>query len=298
MKAVWSFWSKPFLTHRASTWASEKHHLLAWILSVETARRHYPQTCLYTDDAGGKLLINGLGLEFGEISTALNGLADADPDWWVLGKICAYGLQHEPFIHIDNDVFLWKRLPERLESADVFAQNPEPFALGAFYYRPEALEEALRIASAGWLPGEWTWYRSAGRAQRGDCCGVLGGNRVDFIQYYAWLARRLVEHPANQHAWRCLADKPAHNILIEQYLLSACLEYQRNHRAVDCPEVQIQYLFISMEEAFNPQAARQIGFTHLIADAKKNQVLMERLEQRVRQDYPERYARCLNYLER
>src|SRR5215475_8871314 len=41
MKAVWSFWTKPFEAHRHSMWPSAKHHLLAWALSVETARRHY-----------------------------------------------------------------------------------------------------------------------------------------------------------------------------------------------------------------------------------------------------------------
>ena len=34
MKAVWSFWSKPFAAHRHGSWASEKHHLSAWVLST------------------------------------------------------------------------------------------------------------------------------------------------------------------------------------------------------------------------------------------------------------------------
>jgi hypothetical protein len=42
MKAVWSFWPKPYVTGRKVYWASEKHHWLYWILSLETARKHYP----------------------------------------------------------------------------------------------------------------------------------------------------------------------------------------------------------------------------------------------------------------
>jgi hypothetical protein len=154
MKAVWSFWTKPYLAHRRSSWLSDKHHWLAWGLSVETAKQHYPETWLVTDDAGARMLVDGLGLQFTRVSTDLNALAQHDPDWWALGKICAHRLQTEPFVHLDTDVFLWKRLPQRLESADVFAQNPEPIWSGTPYYQPERLERVLGPASGGWLPDE------------------------------------------------------------------------------------------------------------------------------------------------
>ena len=51
------------------------------------ARRHYPTTCLVTDDEGARLLIDGLRLPFARVSTALNALRDEDPEWWALGKI-------------------------------------------------------------------------------------------------------------------------------------------------------------------------------------------------------------------
>ena len=298
MKSLWSFWSKPFQAHRNSTWASEKHHLLAWILSLETARQHYPRTSLCTDDAGAELLIDGLGLEFTEVSTALNALARADVEWWALGKIHAYELQREPFLHLDSDVFLWKRLPECLESADVLAQNPEPFDRGTSYYQPEAVEKALRASGQGWLPEAWKWYRSEGRAQRGDCCGIFGGTRMEFIQHYAAQARRLIEHPANQQAWRNLPARRDQNVLFEQYLLAACLEHRCSQPGAGAARVEIRYLFNSLEEAFNRQRAAEVGFTHFIAGAKKNAVLMERLERRVQRDYPELHERCLACLER
>jgi hypothetical protein len=272
--------------------------LLAWILSLETVRRHYPRTSLCTDDAGAELLIDGLGLEFAEVSTALNALDKADVEWWALGKIYAYELQREPFLHLDSDVFLWKRLPEHVESADVLAQNPEPFDSGASYYQPEALEEALRASGQGWLPQEWKWYRSDGRAQRGDCCGIFGGTRVDFIQHYAAQARRLIEHPANQQAWRKLPARRDQNTLFEQYLLAACLEHHRSQPGAGHAPVEIRYLFTSLEEAFSRQRAAEVGFTHFIAGAKKNAELTERLERRVQRDYPERYERCLACLRR
>ena len=293
MKVVWSFWTKPVRAHCRSAWLSERHHLCAWILSVETAREHYPETCLYTDDAGAKLLIDGLGLEFEHISTGLNVIEGHDPGWWAIGKLYTYRLQTDPFVHLDNDVFLWKPLPKRIELAPVFAQNPEYFVAGASYYQPQAFELVLKHLTDGWIPREWAWYRSAGQLQKAECCGVFGGNRIDLIKYYANLAIRLIEHPANQRGWGLLDDKIGHNILFEQYLLSACIEYHRNKPDSPYQDIDIQYLFKSSDDAFNPENAAQVGFTHLIADAKRNVIVADRVEKRVQGDYPEHYERCM-----
>lgn len=134
LRAIWSFWSKPYWRQRRSGWASELHHWLAWILSVETARQHYPDTWLYTDDAGAEILVGQLGLPFVHVSTALNALASCDPDWWALGKVYTYSLQTAPFVHIDADVFLWKLLPERLSHISL-RRTPQP-GTGSVSCRP------------------------------------------------------------------------------------------------------------------------------------------------------------------
>ncbi|MBI1259052.1 MAG: hypothetical protein GC204_16405, partial [Chloroflexi bacterium] len=90
------------------------------------------------------MLIEGLGLKFDHVSLDLNALKDHDPQWWSLGKTYTYRLQTVPFIHLDNDVFLWKRLRPEVESASVITQNPEYFADGVFYYRPELVDYAIK----------------------------------------------------------------------------------------------------------------------------------------------------------
>jgi hypothetical protein len=47
-----------------------------------------------------------------------------------------------------------------------------------------------------------------------------------------------------------------------------------------------------------PQRAAALGFTHLIADTKRDPNVMRRIEQRVRSDYPQHYARCIAVAER
>jgi Family of unknown function (DUF6734) len=223
MRAVWSFWSKPWRARSGQCWLSERHHLLAWLLSFETARTFYPLTTLVTDDEGARLLVDGLELEFGSVSTALNRLSNHDPALWMLGKLYAYRAQAEPFAHLDTDIFLWKRLPAHIETAPVFAQCPEPFVIGQSYYKPDEVRRALLTTQQmpGWIPMEWEWSLSFGSPQPAACCGVLGGRHVDFIRYYAEGAIRLVEDPRNQAGWASLGWA-AHNTLIEQYHLG-CL---------------------------------------------------------------------------
>lgn len=295
MRSVWSFWTKLWRERTGTSWPSEQHHLLAWILSFETARKHYPKTSLVTDDAGARMLVDGLGLGFDDVSTELNALADHDPAIWMLGKLRAYRAQTEPFIHLDTDVFLWKRLSENLERSPVFAQNPEPFISGASHYKPDKIQEALRQRTQGWIPQEWEWSLSFGNPQQAECCGVFGGTCLDFIHYYVDLAFRLIEAPENRAGWGLLGLKGNYLVELEQYHLGACVAYHRNRPGSCFRNIEIQYLFDSFDMAFNANVAAKVGFTHLLSSAKQNRVLAERLERRVKRDYPKQYERCIHY---
>src|SRR4030095_2945562 len=241
---------------------------------------------------GARLLVDELGLPFTEVSTALNALRGADPGWWVLGKLRTYRSQEAPFIHIDNDVFLWRPLPPNRQGCDVVAQNPEVFPFtDESWYRPVQYDRAIRRAR-GWAPPEWRRYIARG-GNIAICCGILGGGAVDFLRYYADLAIRMIEHPRNQAAWTRIGSPISDNILLEQYLVAACLDYHRQDAGSRFGSVTVRYLFTSSDEAFDELAAARVGYTHLIGGAKSNAALLKRLEQRVRRDYPEQYERCL-----
>jgi hypothetical protein len=290
-RAVWSFWSRPFQATHRELWRSERHHLLAWIISVETARRHYPETALYTDSGGARLLVDRLGLQFDHVSLLLDGIDGRHPGWWNLGKLYAYRAQEAPFLHLDSDVFLWSPLPALLQTAGVAAQNWEEFEFGsdASWYQPVATEAAVR-AVGGWLPEEWTWQtrRQVGRAL---CCGILGGHSVDFIRHYADLAIRIMEHPDNLAAWLGEEDRYATCVLFEQFLLGACLDFHRGRPGSPFADVDVHCLFATAADSWTPEAARRVGYTHLIGAAKRDPILARRLEARVRRDHPEHHER-------
>jgi len=244
------------------------------------------------------MLIEGLGLRVNRVSTELDALASHDPSLWMMGKLRAYRLQDEPFVHIDTDVFLWHRLPEKVERAAVFAQNPEYFSIGASHYKPERLRRLMTHDTNGWIPTEWEWSLSLGDPQRGECCGIAGGNHLEFIRHYADTAMRVIEDPRNHAGWSEVADKGEFNTLIEQYHLAACVEYHRERPDSPYRGVEIRYLFDSFAEAFDVNVAAKVGFTHLLASAKQNAAVAARLEKRVARDFPDLYERCLSYVRR
>ncbi|MBZ5506411.1 MAG: hypothetical protein LAO78_13200 [Acidobacteriia bacterium] len=295
MRAVWSFWTKPHFSDRRSGWHQDWHHWLAWGLSFYAARQHYSETCLVTDDVGARILVEQLQLPFERVSTALNTLKDQDPRWWALGKIEAYRRQRAPFVHIDTDVFLWKPLPADVAAADVFAQNPEPIGRDAFCYRPEELEQALGFPAQGWLPKEWSWYRRNAEFPRAECCGVFGGCNIDFIHHYASTAMRLLSHPKNSRGLAVLSNKVMHMILLEQYLLTACIEYHRNRRGSPYNGVDIRYLFDTIGDLSRPERSTELGYTHLASGSKGEARICRQLELRVKRDLPEHYDRCARY---
>lgn len=299
MRAVWSFWSRPYHSATGAGWRSPVHHLLAWGLSVRLASAHYPDTMLVTDTPGRALLTGELGLSFGAVSTALDDLADADPRLWMLGKLVAYGIQNGPFVHLDTDVFLWQPLPATLLAAPVFAQHPEDLPASA-PGRPEPVERAFRSSGLP-LPAEWRWYRSQpagggpgspGGTFREANCGILGGTNPALIACYARLALDLALNRRYAPAWSALPFDGILNMTLEQFLLAACVDYHRFDPASPNRGSYLRYLFESGQEAFSPAAARRVGYTHLLGPAKRHPETTARLTERMRREDPDFYARC------
>lgn len=295
MRIVWSFWPEPLKFQHGSSWPNMKLYLCSWVLSLMTAKQHYSETVLVTNHEGKNILVDNLGLQFSEVSTDLDKMNKSDPNFWALGKIYAYRSQDKPFIHIDNDVFLFSALPKELERADIIIQNPEFFILqekGA-YYIPDKLEQELVFENEGWLPKEWLWYRAIfPDFLKAFCCGIYGGNRLDFIHHCADLALDIIEHPINKKILEKSIDqhKQLYIMLFEQFLPAACYEYYFDNKYSQFKDLKVESLFSCIEDAYF--RASRLGFTHMIAGSKSNTFLTQRLIKRVSNNYPEFFERC------
>jgi hypothetical protein len=293
MRAVWSFWSKPFKEYKGRIWHEPWHHWMAWGLSLRLASRYFPETVLVTDTEGKAMLVDQLGLSFTHVVTDLDRLRDMDTGWWALGKLAAYRLQDAPFLHLDTDVFLWKAPPASLLAAPVFAQCPERHALENAWCGPEEVVNLFQRYRLD-LPFEWKWAlaRSSGWF-REENCGIMGANRVDFIRYYSDLALDMAMNPVNAEAWRTIPDKSGYNMVLEQFQLAACIDFHRFHPSSLFRGLRIEYLFPSWEASYNEGIAGRAGYTHLLGDAKTHPDIAARLERRMAEIDPTFHRRCL-----
>lgn len=178
MRIVYSHWTRP------GSMTADKRITLA--LSVLLARKHYGQIEMVTDTAGADLF-QRMGLVFDKVSFDLNGFVVPEGAW-AAGKIHAYAIQQEPFIHIDHDVFLFQPFPEWLTSADVVAQSDE----GRWRYNESLTKVLPSHRDIIRLPDErWHAYNT----------GIFGGNEVEFIQAYAKRSLELIREHTNFHWW-------------------------------------------------------------------------------------------------
>jgi hypothetical protein len=291
MRAVWSLWTKPMQADLSlQTWPSLRAQLMSWVVSLDTCRQFFPETALVTDSLGAKLLVDGLGLDFDGVSTELDALSDHAPQHWALGKLYAYRLQTEPFIHIDNDLYLWQDLPAALHTAPVLAAYPEYSGFGFQAYNIAAMK--VQIARAGgWLPPELDSHRTDRKGLRSWNCCIVGGQRADFLSFYANQAIRLIEDPANAAVMQRRRDILDDMLVIEQHMLAACVDHHGAVRGGPFEGLRVSHLFNGEDDA-RENAGRR-GFTHLIGSLKRNADVLNRLEQRVKRDYPTIYERCL-----
>ena len=131
MKICQTLWcGKKKLMSDSFGWISPQHHLISWCYSALKIREFYEDLELYTDTEGKRILIELLQLPYSKAYTDYEYL-DIDSNLWAYPKVLTYNKQEKPFIHIDGDIFIWKKFDETLEESDLIAQNLE---LSTAYY--------------------------------------------------------------------------------------------------------------------------------------------------------------------
>jgi predicted GH43/DUF377 family glycosyl hydrolase len=208
-----------------------------WALSCVLLRKHYGSVHLITDDFGKSLLIDKLRLPYDSVSTTLQNIHGVRPGLWAFGKIVAFeesANSGEPFLHIDDDIFLLKKLPEFVEQSGVVTQCFEPVC----YYRKalSLLTRKQRVLAA--LPdASWEAYNT----------GVFGGTNLGFIKEYCKRTRELV------------------NVMMQD---ENCKEhcntiFEQAHLAKVARELGVK-IDVILDGGFNQRQAERIGFCHLM----------------------------------
>jgi hypothetical protein len=267
MKAVFSFWTKPAKGSLHKTHAgfpSQAYFETAFRLALLTAKKNFKRTQLVTDSYGYKLLVHDMGLEFDEVSLELDDLDDMPSNLWMLGKLRAYSIQTEPFVHLDFDLFLLRPVPAAFKAAPIVVQSEELFKHYEFYrWGVEWVRSTHRN-----LPVEFNAFKDVPfEAQLAYNAGIMGGNNHAALADYARKTLQLIDDNMD-----LITQLPAFrmseiNVIYEQYILAA---YARYHNI---------YVYNHVDNILDNAELEQKGFVHLLGDNKSKVDVCEHMTQ-------------------
>jgi hypothetical protein len=298
MRIIQSFWSLPaFSRHDAfgqasftGGWLHPRYYLMSWAFSCLQLRSFYNDVRLVTDRVGKKLLIDQLQLPYTRVTLELENLHEYDPGLWAIGKLYTFGLQQQPFIHVDGDVFIWERFPQRIEQAGLIAQNIEhefPF------YRE--LLQTLADANA-YLPAAIKNNYLQGTCINAYNAGIIGGRNLAFFSHYVSEALRFVRKTDTSHAG---FSTSLFNTIYEQHLYYCLakklgLDVQCYLDVID--EAELNFTLKGITQFRNAPAST--GYIHLFGeDAKKDPGICEELSAKLKFHYPQYHKRILQVVE-
>ncbi|WP_282081141.1 DUF6734 family protein [Aquimarina algiphila] len=292
MKIVQSFWSTPFYKNanlsskdRAKGgFISEKIFFMSCALSCLKLNEFYDEIELVTDDKGYNLLIEEFGLPYTTSKLNLNSLSEYSPDLWAFGKIIAYSLQDRPFIHVDNDVFIWKAFDTKVVEGNLIAQNSEN--------NTEIYKEIIEIVNNNfiYIPSVMEKYMNDdGIIDNINAynAGIFGGNNTDFFKEYCAKAIKIVD--ANKHLIKKVGISNF-NIFFEQCLFY-CMASNQNINVTPL----LDDVSANFQEVLEFDGIPYKSFIHTVASSKKGISTNEQIYFRLKFEYPEYFERINNY---
>ncbi len=293
MKIIQSFWTKPIYQEKNhgdkdrlfGGWPSQKAHLCSWILSCLTLKKFYEKVELITDERGKRLLVDLLGLPYTNVIVALDQFNGMHPDLWAIGKIFAYSIQDQPFIHVDSDVYIGKKFENRLENAQLIAQNID---VNIELYK-RVLAEI--ICEKFFFPSFITDNPHIFEKPLAVNAGILGGKNIAFFSTYTAEAFNFLKKNLDKISQ---VHIPSLNIIFEQFLFFYLAE------GLSLP---ISTLFEPLAPE-NPSPVLQIWaaperakYVHIVSSAKQNSYNCRSMEYWVRKEFPEYFYRLSAYTE-
>ena len=282
MIAVYSHWS---LDRNSNGYNSFQDFLMTMSLSVLVTANNFKQINFVTNDLGKNIFINQVKLPFTKVSTSQNQFNSKLPQWlWGYAKLFAYTEQTEPFVHIDNDVFLWDGLPDEVSSKKMFFQSLEtPFEAGYGWYVP-----LLHIMSK--CPNVPVVIKNH-PVDYSYNCGIMGCNDPSLIKEWFIASTAYVRDPENLKVMssNLFKDKLIYqNLLHEQYFITSILDSKGLKPYEDVG------LMLKTESLTEDCYLKGRRYTHLWGLDKKNKESMAKVYARMKDDFPEYYNRILN----
>jgi hypothetical protein len=190
-RAVFSYFNPDENFGNSSGFVCFSDLLYTTALAVTMSRRHFKEVQFMSSDWGIKLF-KKIGLPVTEFSTDLNHMKTVSKFFWAYGKLLAYKKQEKPFIHVDNDVFLWKKLPDRILNAQLCFQSKEFFDLPGYkyYYMLKPCFDEAKVKPQVIVNNEIDDFAYN--------CGICGGHKLEFFKEWEKCSSEYIFASENQ----------------------------------------------------------------------------------------------------
>jgi hypothetical protein len=277
-KAVFSLWKKPIDNGQLRYGYNSLYDLAcSYVLAIETARKHYPNIDLVTDDAGKNLLQRKLGIQFNNVSTELNEIANLSPLHWAMPKIIAMKVQRESFLYLEGNVMLWDDLPKDVKNADVAFQNPEPTDLFDAYYL-ELIKDTF--SSAPVIPEAIKGFELS--AAFNTSISLI--NNLEFSRIWTDAAIEYVMSSRNTTYWERELGKGRHQNMLFDYWFPACIAGRAGLLASNNVGMYLR--------AYD---AEKYIYSHTHGTSRREEKVTAAIRKRIEENYPQ-YLDALNDL--
>lgn len=274
-KAVFSYYNGAGVNN-TSGFLSFQDMMASTCLAVMTAKKHFNKVEFVTNDFGAKM-VKLLGLPV-DISLELNKMDGISGFWWAYGKILAYSSQNEPFVHIDNDVYMFSGLPERMKNAELVFQSKEIMGKPGYGWY-DVLRPCFNEAPV--KPKEIVEIRDFAYN-----CGIAGGNNFEFFKEHQKCSAEYIFAPENYKLFfRKNKDILIHqNLFHEQYFIASLIKAKGLRDKVE--------LLADDIEDINKNG---VSYCHLWGLSKRSQRNINKMYIRLRNDFPEYFKKVKNF---
>lgn len=269
-RIIYSLNAYPLSNNRWSQGNKLKETIYMTALSVLYSHLWYEDIELYVDEIAYKFLYM-LPCRVTKIDIENN------KELWMKSKIHALEVQDKPFIHLDTDVFITKKIDFKFNQCIIERREGQY----GFHYRKQVeffSKHASHLSH---------WHNDLGYSFN---CGIIGFNDMDlknkFINAYYELEEIYTKHRSSFLPLKQIGYEPC--IVIEQYNLACLLAYNN---------IKPTKLLNGTTIKKQSEISKKIGYNHLYGISKYQKNIVSEIEHQLFNIFPYWYAQVKIALE-
>ena len=284
-RAVFSYFNADDSFSNKAGYRFYSDFLYTMALATHWAMQNFKSVHVVTTSWGERVLRTA-GIPATEYSTELDTMKGISPWFWAYGKMIAYTLQTEPFVHVDNDLIIRQPLPDRVLNARLCFQSKEQMVVPEYRWydvlRP--CWNAARVRPQIVVNNEVTDFTYN--------CGICGGHDLEFFKEWIKTSAEYIFAPENQKVFfEDFRPVQMHqNLWHEQYFAAALIKAHHLRDQVELITDDIN------DPAWVLDNKKNLRYAHLWGATKTDQGIMKRVRAGLKMFAPELYDRVTDFV--